>query len=149
MTRVKRAAAWQKALRGSASRGLEVTMKECFTFTCSIRLETRDSISVTQPIYAGVWANTKKGHHERRVTVGPWKLIYYEAYTEEATQLEEKVTSRAGLAENFSGHSFAIISSSIEPREAKPFTRCSRSWAMRPTATPASLGSAPGPPPSF
>ena len=29
------------------------------------------------------------------------------------------------------------------------FRTCSRSWAMRPTATPASLGSAPGPPPSF
>jgi 5'-3' exonuclease len=29
------------------------------------------------------------------------------------------------------------------------FRTCSPSWEMRPTATPASLGSAPGPPPSF
>src|SRR5437667_11821750 len=29
----------------------------------------------------------------------------------------------------------------------RSFRTCSRSWAMRPTATPASPGSAPGPPP--
>ena len=47
-------------------------MKECFTFTCSIRLETRDSISVTQPIYAGVWANTLSTSHQSLITIQQW-----------------------------------------------------------------------------
>ena len=46
------------------------------------------------------------------------------------------IRDAAGIREKF-----GVIRSS--------FRTCSRSWAMRPTATPASLGSAPGPPPSF
>ena len=44
-------------------------MKQCFTFTYSIRFETRDSTSVTQRICAGVWANINKVRHEQPATV--------------------------------------------------------------------------------
>src|SRR5205823_2712046 len=63
--------------------------------------------------------------------------------TWETTQ--EKPDSAAG-AKSFAMR-LGYAKSSASARSS--FRTCSRSWAMRPTVTPASLGSAPGPPPSF
>jgi hypothetical protein len=66
----------------------------------------------------------KQGASQATSYRGPWNLVYYEAYVEEADSTGRERYLKVAAAESFYDGNFAITlpSTFFEPREAKPFT---------------------------